>query len=344
MRSREKNSSGFVNGDSCSGAISNENENRAGRNNKLRSPGLPKEEEMFCGFKSRPVRQFVCQKGLNLNFCELNFMKIIFKTKNILTYAMPIDLHHGSGSYFDKFKEQFIGAGEGGSAYGWGFYFSDGKEVAEHYSKALSGLRKDNGLMIEVDSVDEKFLKELISRFSGDAKRSYDELKRIEEWFKDSENQNKPIPGYSNQPSRLVYHHIAYLAEKLLYCNKIYGFDSDAGYLYKVIVFPKRDANSYALLKWESPVPLEIIQKVARFIDRDKIQTDSGKNLYMSILQVMRSKKQTSKFLLQCGIDGVQAESGVNVNSKTVNYNNFVIFDPNEIEIASVEKIGRYHE
>lgn len=46
--------------------------------------------------------------------------------------------YHGTGASFDAFDERFIGQGEGQQAYGWGFYFSSEKQVAEFYRSKLS--------------------------------------------------------------------------------------------------------------------------------------------------------------------------------------------------------------
>ena len=42
---------------------------------------------------------------------------------------------HGSPHTFDQFKLEAIGTGEGVQAYGWGLYFTDSKEIGNHYAK-----------------------------------------------------------------------------------------------------------------------------------------------------------------------------------------------------------------
>ena len=48
---------------------------------------------------------------------------------------------HGSPHEFDEFSTDAIGTGEGAQVYGHGLYFSEKKEVADHYKKSLLSLR-----------------------------------------------------------------------------------------------------------------------------------------------------------------------------------------------------------
>jgi endonuclease YncB( thermonuclease family)/ATP:corrinoid adenosyltransferase len=46
-------------------------------------------------------------------------------------------LYHGSHQRFDRFSQSKIGTGEGAQAFGWGLYFAESKDVAEHYRKQV---------------------------------------------------------------------------------------------------------------------------------------------------------------------------------------------------------------
>lgn len=47
--------------------------------------------------------------------------------------------YHGTPHAVDKFSTDKVGSGEGAQAFGWGLYFADKKEIADHYRKVLSG-------------------------------------------------------------------------------------------------------------------------------------------------------------------------------------------------------------
>lgn len=51
---------------------------------------------------------------------------------------------HGSPRTFDRFSTDFMGSGEGVQAFGWGLYFTNAREIGEHYRKVLSGKDSDN--------------------------------------------------------------------------------------------------------------------------------------------------------------------------------------------------------
>jgi hypothetical protein len=46
---------------------------------------------------------------------------------------------HGTPHAVDRFSTDKIGTGEGNQSYGWGLYFAESKDVADHYRKTLSG-------------------------------------------------------------------------------------------------------------------------------------------------------------------------------------------------------------
>ncbi len=60
--------------------------------------------------------------------------------------------YHGSPYAFSEFASK-VGSGEGTDAFGHGLYFSENRAVAEHYRRALSGLRGQpaGGVLYEVD-------------------------------------------------------------------------------------------------------------------------------------------------------------------------------------------------
>lgn len=49
-------------------------------------------------------------------------------------------VHHGSPADFPRFSTEYIGTGEGAQAYGWGLYFAESREIAEHYRQKLAGV------------------------------------------------------------------------------------------------------------------------------------------------------------------------------------------------------------
>jgi N12 class adenine-specific DNA methylase len=68
--------------------------------------------------------------------------------------------YHGSAADFDRFSTEFMNTGEGAQAFGWGMYFADRREVAEHYRQMLAPVRLTQGKMsFGVDFVVAKFAK-----------------------------------------------------------------------------------------------------------------------------------------------------------------------------------------
>jgi hypothetical protein len=61
-----------------------------------------------------------------------------------------IDAFHGTPYNIDKFSTQKIGTGEGNQSFGWGLYFTDLKDIAQHYATELS---KASDIVINGDNL-----------------------------------------------------------------------------------------------------------------------------------------------------------------------------------------------
>lgn len=111
---------------------------------------------------------------------------------------------HGTPHKVDKFKTSKIGSGEGNQVYGWGLYFTETKEVADHYRRALAK-DKDSGYVYEVDLdiKDEELIhwdkpiKEhspLVKRIVAQLKKESDAFRRKAETF-DPDYGNREMKG-----------------------------------------------------------------------------------------------------------------------------------------------------
>jgi hypothetical protein len=65
------------------------------------------------------------------------------------TYDQSV--YHGSGADFDRFNLNKIRTGVGQNLYGWGIYFTDRREMAEHYKDMLSGRAGTEGSLYKAE-------------------------------------------------------------------------------------------------------------------------------------------------------------------------------------------------
>ena len=110
------------------------------------------------------VRRFLRSLGLKLAFTYAEVQAMLARARSRLQSAgvEPAQtppsfegegyMHlawHGSPHRFDQFTTDAIGSGEGQQAFGWGLYFADQKEVADHYKEILA--KKGEGAVYRVD-------------------------------------------------------------------------------------------------------------------------------------------------------------------------------------------------
>ncbi|MFW5931113.1 MAG: PLxRFG domain-containing protein, partial [Desulfosalsimonas sp.] len=116
--------------------------------------------------------------------------------------------------------------------------------------------------------------------------------------------------------------------------------------LYQVSLHKGKDPSEYTWLDWYQPVPDEVTNKIADYIQK-KGQADfaesfkkavkqnnlDGRELYRELAEFRGSEKDASLFLLDAGIDGIRYPSGTLSGVKVGEGNNYVVFDENAVTI-----------
>ena len=221
---------------------------------------------------------------------------------------------HGSPYNFDKFSTEFMGAGEGAQAFGWGLYFTDLESIARNYAQI-----GDKILSFEENEI----LSDLLYRYEND----FDKSKQyIFEKAKDPENtyyislNDKIKKGY--KPSRN---------------------------LYKVSLHKGKSPSEYTWLEWDKSLSKNLANRLLEKAKNDENLAKSsiifklenpenyvGNDIYGGLNLIFRSGKEASMFLLDAGIDGIKypAESiSRGATSDDARGFNYVVFDENAITI-----------
>lgn len=174
--------------------------------------------------------------------------------------------YHGSPYKFDQFSLEHIGSGEGAQAYGWGLYFAERKDVAEHYRQALipptsisefkfssvrivskgayldyiprdrSAQSMAKAMLTEDILINER---DVIARFETEGLDGVkDELSKIADELIDSAREEQP---------ELVAHLTVF--KKRIQEELVFKVDRDEGQLYEVDI---PDDGTY--LRWDQPI------------------------------------------------------------------------------------------
>jgi hypothetical protein len=210
---------------------------------------------------------------------------------------------HGSPHKFDKFSMGKVGTGEGAQAYGHGLYFTDKKQVAEHYRKALSPKNDmaDNYIR-DAGGDREKALwafREYVSPRSPDGRR----------WVNISDEEVAAM-------------------EKAI--------TEKPGATYKVNI----DAEPDDLLDWDIPFskqPPKVREALAKVGVKEEGAT--GEKIYRSLDKYQldpQGQARVSKQLREAGIKGIRYLDGASRKKGKGGYN-YVIFDDELVKIAGQE-------
>lgn len=262
-------------------------------------------------------------------------------------------VYHGSGAKFDKFDREMSGTGEGHQAFGYGHYFSDVKDIAEHYAFMLANPDMDllreyfkPGRIVRGYSGWDKVI-EFNARDNGDFTVA---VRRVKEDGSAIEGERTRVHATRPSPSDV---------------KRVLG--KAGGQLYTASLHAGKDPSEYAWLDWDKKVSKAIDDKVrvaVQALPEPQIVDEgdgglsvvatryekeayrhiiagrhqNGRELYGNISTLLGSDKDASDFLLRAGIDGIRYPSGsLSVNSQGTGGNNYVVFDDAAITVESRE-------
>lgn len=287
--------------------------------------------------------------GINIPITESDFRAIIKDMmseglKNPQNRTNYMIAWHGSPHRFDKFRSAFINSGEGSQTKGYGLYFSSEKAVAEYYREVLTRKMYGDDLSsyrppIEEPSLSDpnsaaSYAADLIdsAMYHGDPEDAYSAAIRS-------------IKNYSTKPESFKDDVLAFIS-KWAAISPIPAYP--AGALYKVKLAPR--AEEYLL--WQKPLDeqSDFVKNAlgdlstrktfpvkSPFSFEDTYETEAtGESLYQYLTEhdPYKSPKAVSAYLLSLGIRGVKYRGGSG-------FDNFVIFDDNDVEILTRYSLSR---
>jgi hypothetical protein len=267
-----------------------------------------------------------------------------------------IRAYHGSPHKFDKFDISKIGTGEGHQAYGHGLYFAENEPVAKSYRDALTD-PDQFPLQFRGKPVDTVWNNEISDRWKdvvGKLPKGHEEdfqtvmgnLSQINDL-----DQLKHIrANFDRRQNNILDRYVLPELSKP---------EIGPGHMYEVDIH----ANPEHLLDWDAPIVKQspIIQEFTRSIKPAdpntrsgalvrKFQEGSEQSHYpltgaqlLANLERERSSPQASDILKEAGIPGVKYLDQ-NSRGSGEGTSNYVVFDPNLIEILRRYKDGGYVE
>lgn len=258
---------------------------------------------------------------------------------------------HGSANTFDRFDLEHNGKGEGGQTFGWGLYFADKKEVAQHYRAHTSEkdfIRKVRDTYDEEFSVDDAETELQANPELNDTERNLLAALKADDWL-GFDYPHQAVQAVLRDPD---------------------GFDASSatreavqkfGRLYQVNLAPKE--SEYLL--WDKPLALQSdevkkalteagLYKETHTIRHSEKPVDTfGQDFYEDLVgehlsvQERRSKsfraaqEAASKQLLALGIRGIKYldQKSRAAGDYDGSYN-YVIFSADDVSIEAMYQTG----
>lgn len=265
---------------------------------------------------------------------------------------------HGTPYDFDKFSTSKIGTGEGSQAFGYGLYFTNAKDIAEHYRQKLAtGFTDSNGNTLHYGDVFNDAYQAVMDSGAG-VNPTYARAiaGHVNEWVEAGKKAKTYLRNHYVEDNLKP----AYQAAIGVYD----GLSPSKGRLYQVELAPAADEY----LDWHKPLS-EQSEKVkaalAQSDDRLKFGKDketikqwmdvtgnlpphilksTGNSLYTEIASQLGSDKAASAYLHSLGIRGIRYPAEGQTGGKSGDRMNFVVFSDEDVSITakfSREAIGR---
>lgn len=261
-----------------------------------------------------------------------------------------VEVYHGSPHEFEQFKLDAIGTGEGNQSYGWGLYFTELQDIANHYANKLTERRiylGNNNLDDLSDTYhNQAFL--WIKSYVFDNLTQKEIIERLENMLTDKEWIT------NNSWAKLqIEFALEYLSKFKIKVEK------NPTHVYKVILHKGKNSNNYDWLSWKEPIPRHQIEKIKLQFEREdyngriKIVDDRiykhwggiqkitiGSDFYRALAgDKGYSEKAASEFLSRAGIDGIKyPPDEMRGDFENHGKYNYVIFNPNIVSIEDIHK------
>lgn len=130
-------------------------------------------------------------------------------------------------------------------------------------------------------------------------------------------------------------------------------FGKEEGYLHKWTLHKGKEPNEYDYLNWYDDLSKDQISKLAKTLKSEgmKLETPSlkAKDIWHILVYDLKqlgkvdeieAKKRAVDLLRKAGFDGMKYPTGT-LHKKNIGGTNYVTFDPEEITIESVKRIGK---
>jgi hypothetical protein len=219
--------------------------------------------------------------------------------------------YHGTPYSFDSFSKDSIGTGEGNAVFGYGFYFTETKSIAEWYRDTLAfGYGS--------------FAAQVMKKHSGDKKAAISDL---ESQIGSSTDENNPFSVFAPTDDE-IKQTIDKIKSPSLYKVKIPTDESLLLWDKQLNEQPKGVLNSLGnivdLLNEERGLPTS---------KHSDLQF-AGSGIYGWVSKAMGGDAAASKYLKSIGISGIKYFDGTSRADAKGSFN-YVIFDESDISIIS---------
>ena len=242
-----------------------------------------------------------------------------------------VDAWHGSPHDFDSFSIDHMGSGEGAQSFGWGLYFSDLEDIANHYSKTKHNMDFLANYVYGTLSYSVEDLKSLEAKTNEQLIAIINKVH--DKYVKNIKKQNARNRAFIDDEVEKQDITRDYLIREVQSTNP--------SIKYHVTLHKGKTPDQYDYMLWNDALNNAQKQKISNQGQREGIETgiysdEVGGFIYKKLTNILGGKKEASLFLLRAGIDGIKypAESIANgTTADTARGFNYVVFDPQAVSI-----------
>jgi GH24 family phage-related lysozyme (muramidase) len=286
--------------------------------------------------------------GEDLNAIEAS--EIMEQAESDPITLFDITAYHGSPYDFDRFTTEAIGTGEGAQAFGYGLYFTEDKDIAEYYRKALTA-RGEAYVKPDGSSLTDQ---EVLSAYftPGNIVPSYSGMDKVLNFYPSTAQESWAVEviavntdGSPKEGARSRVHYTPPSPELLAMVLPKMGFKKKKGQTYEVSIKTEKEK----MLDWNSPLRMQEKQVRAALrkvmpISEDMLDEMTGRDFYEKLSKSLdktvddgwrsispgSNPRGASRVLLQAGIPGIRYQA---VQGR-VGKENYVVFSDDDVEIT----------